>query len=591
MSTRPSKNQPPAGCECRQDHAVLAHPPATVVSLLYPLASILLAGRTVKDGVGAALEFLCRTFGWDAAGVWHDDAGQLEPLSEWNRHASGARSLAAWCQTPAFSAFNAPTVHHFPLASGSAGVTVLRDDATEHGLLAFYCRSHAGSGCLPHESVDLAAYQIARYLAARGHDVARARVLAGERRWEAAFRNSPIPSMITDAASGVCLSCNEEMEEFMARPRSAIVGCTALELGLWSAAVEQRKIARRLRAQGSVRQLELHCRLSHGDRWVLVNMEAVELDGRSCYLTQLVDITSRKHLEQQLRLTVAAVEHSGDALVIVSTRGIIASVNPAFTRITGYGTPQALGKSFDRLLHRPTGRYPADFFRNLTRNLRRDGHWEGEVWARRHDGQDIPILLSLSPILDDAGRITHFVCVFSDISRQKQYEAQLRAKALHDDLTGLANRTLLLEHGEKALQQARRNQGHVAVLFADLDLFKQVNDRHGHAVGDALLRQIADRLRHSVRQSDTVARIGGDEFVVLLCDSADDADLEAIARKLIDRLGKPFYVDGSRLQVGVSIGIARYPNDGDDMASLLETADNGLYKVKASGRNNFHLSG
>src|SRR5690606_1945970 len=196
-----------------------------------------------------------------------------------------------------------------------------------------------------------------------------------------------------DAETGRCQSWNDEFLEFIGLAPEQILGKTAVELGLWSRATNKRIVSRRLSEEGSVRQLECRMRRKEGDRFLLVNMEHVDLDGRDSLLTKLVDISSHKRLEQTLRLTAAAVEHSGDALVILDARGQIVSVNPAFTRITGYTADDAQGKAFDKLLSESAGTYDEALFRSLTDSLRAQGHWEGEVDFRTGMGSDIPVLL------------------------------------------------------------------------------------------------------------------------------------------------------------------------------------------------------
>jgi diguanylate cyclase (GGDEF)-like protein/PAS domain S-box-containing protein len=419
---------------------------------------------------------------------------------------------------------------------------------------------------------------------------AEARVQASERRWLAAFRNSPLPSFIIDAESRCCQAWNDELIDFLGMAPEQVQGRTAVELGLWSLTTEKRIVSRRGGADDGIRHLECRMRHKEGDRFLLVNTEHLEIEDRDAVLVQLVDITSRKRLEQSLRLTVAAVEHSGDALVILSMRGRIISVNPAFTRITGYADGQAIGRSFDKLLHDPAGNPGSSFFREVAATVQQHGYWEGEVHARTRSANDIPVLLSLSPIRDDAGKVTHYVSVFSDISRQKDYEHRLRQMALHDSLTGLPNRRLFIERGNQALLGSERHDQGVSVLFIDLDKFKPVNDKYGHAVGDALLVQVAQRLASVVRSADTVARLGGDEFVVLLPELSDTKSLVVVAKKIIHALGQSFDIDGQALSISASVGIARYPNDGADIESLLRAADDSLYRVKEAGRNDYCFS-
>jgi diguanylate cyclase (GGDEF)-like protein/PAS domain S-box-containing protein len=416
---------------------------------------------------------------------------------------------------------------------------------------------------------------------------AEALVQASERRWQAAFRNSPLPSMILDTQTCQFLAWNDELLEFLGLDSLQVQGRTAVELGLWSQQVNKRIAATLRVGQGTVRHLECRMRHKGGDRFLLVNMENVELDGRDCVLAHLVDITSRKRLEQTLRLTAAAVEHSGDALVILSQHGRIVSTNPAFSRITGYSTQEALDKSFDKLILASASGNDTPFFGTIVKHMGIRGYWEGEIAIRRSDATHIPILLSLSAIPDDDGCITHYVSVFSDISRQKDYEERLRQMALHDSLTGLPNRRLFIERGNQALLAAERHDQGVSVLFIDLDKFKPVNDAHGHAAGDSLLLLVAERLAAAVRSSDTVARLGGDEFVILLPELSDTQALKVVAEKIIHALDEPFQVQGQEMSISASVGISRYPVDGADIESLLRAADDTLYKVKEGGRNGY----
>ncbi len=418
-----------------------------------------------------------------------------------------------------------------------------------------------------------------------------ARMMASEQRWEAAFRSSPLPGFITETVSGECLAANDEMLALLGLPAERVLGRTAVQLKIWSSSYKRKRIAELVQQQGGLRHFEFRMRLYGEIRSVVANIECVEFTGRPCYLMQLVDITPRKRLEEKLRLTAAAVEHSGDALIIFNAKGTILSVNPAFTRITGYHQKQALGKTLDKLLHRPTGRHDDNFYRRLAGRLVIAGTWQGEVWARRRSGEDFPILLSLSAIRNDANLITHHVGVFTDISRQKEYEERLKQLAMLDGLTGLANRTLLMEQGKQTLSLAVRHRTHVAVLFIDLDLFKSVNDMHGHGVGDEMLKQVAGRLRDCVRASDTVARLGGDEFVIVLADVADTSDAAVVAQKIVAALSAPFMVHDLALMIGASVGIAHHPQHGDDMAALLRRADEALYCVKRSGRNAYMVYG
>lgn len=294
----------------------------------------------------------------------------------------------------------------------------------------------------------------------------------------------------------------------------------------------------------------------------------------------LQDITPYRRLENRLHLAATAIDHAGDAIVIFDARGAIMSTNPAFSRITGYPENEVQGSQLDALLNRPSGRHDESFYRQILGRLRTFGYWKGELWARRRDGRDFAMLLSLSEVRDGMGRVTHHVGVFTDVSRQKEYKERLELLALHDSLTGLPNRALFLDRGQQALALAQRNGTQIGLIFADLDLFKSINDLYGHAVGDLVLREAGSRMRRLMRECDTVARLGGDEFVVLLTDVCGSSDCVSAAERLIHGLTQPYFVNGGRLQLGVSLGVALSDGRPSDIDALLDRADQALYSIK-----------
>lgn len=326
-------------------------------------------------------------------------------------------------------------------------------------------------------------------------------------------------------------------------------------------------------------------------RMVVLRAEAqTDRHGRLNRVVGMVqDVTERRRAEAQLRLIAKAVEQAAEAMVILDASGTIISVNPAFTRITGYAGAEAAGRLMDELLHRPTGRHDDAFFRRVVGFLLADGHWEGEVWALRKNGEVFPELLSISVIRDDNDSVANYVGVFNDITDQKEQEDRLKQLALYDSLTGLPNRTLWREHLEQAMTRSARQQRKIAVLFCDLDRFKPVNDTFGHEVGDQLLKQVADRLRSAVRASDLVSRLGGDEFVVVLESIASEADAGQVAHKIVDAIGNPFFVGKYDIDIGTSVGIAFYPDHGDKARTLLRRADQALYQAKEAGRNGYQV--
>lgn len=413
------------------------------------------------------------------------------------------------------------------------------------------------------------------------------RTRATERRWEAIFRNSPVPAFVTDAETAECLVVNAEMIEWLGLPEHEVLGRTTVELKIWSSAYMREEIMRRVQECGYLRNFETTTQRQEMPRNLLVNVECVELHGRSCFLIQFVDITARKRLEATLKLTAAAVEQAAEAMVILDGGSVILTVNPAFTRITGYLSTEATGETLNDLLHGPAGRHDGAFFQQIGGQLSLVGHWKGEVWAKRKSGEVFPTLLSLSVIRNENGEVVNYVGVFNDISDQKYHEERLKKLALHDSLTGLPNRSLLMEHLGQALVRARRHKAQVAVLFADLDRFKSVNDLLGHDVGDDLLKHVGRRFKECVRASDLVARLGGDEFVIVLDDVPLESEVKLVAEKIVAAMARPFTIGDHLLEVGVSLGIAVYPEHADDARLLLRRADEALYRVKEAGRNGY----
>ncbi|MGY2462449.1 putative bifunctional diguanylate cyclase/phosphodiesterase [Vreelandella sulfidaeris] len=300
----------------------------------------------------------------------------------------------------------------------------------------------------------------------------------------------------------------------------------------------------------------------------------------------LIDITERRRTEDKLRIAARVYEEIGEAIVVMDPSGCIQSINNAFTAITGYTESDALGVTMSGLVK--SERQGQVFYKKLWESLNKRGCWQGEIWDRRKNGEIFPEWLTINRINDDEGQPRNLVAVFSDISQIKESQRKIEYLASHDALTGLPNRSLFRDRVQQAIAQAQNNGGHVALLFLDLDHFKDVNDTLGHEMGDELLVRVAGQLRESVRELDTVARIGGDEFTIVLnvCD-AEEAGF--IAQRLITRLAGTFKVRGRNLRVTASAGLALYPQDGEDVDSLSQAADMAMYRAKEEGRNRLRL--
>jgi diguanylate cyclase (GGDEF)-like protein/PAS domain S-box-containing protein len=325
--------------------------------------------------------------------------------------------------------------------------------------------------------------------------------------------------------------------------------------------------------------------------WVSLTVSLVRTPaGQPKYFISVVeDISARKRTEESLHLAQRALESTGNGIVITDCRqedNPIVYVNPAFERITGYSAAEALGRNC-RFLH------GEDHYQPGTQMLRQSVHdfQETKVVMRnyRKDGRLFWNELLVAPVRADDGAVTHFVGVQNDITEQKQAEENLLHMATHDALTGLPNRSLLQDRVSQAIGHAERALREVAVLFIDIDRFKNINDSLGHAAGDALITTLARRLRCSVRTVDTVARVGGDEFVMVLTDVTRESDVTQILPNLIEAITEPVPVEGHQLSVTASIGIALFPRDGIDVATLLKNADTAMYRAKDAGRNMFRF--
>jgi diguanylate cyclase (GGDEF)-like protein/PAS domain S-box-containing protein len=299
------------------------------------------------------------------------------------------------------------------------------------------------------------------------------------------------------------------------------------------------------------------------------------------------DVTARVLAEEKLRLSSVVVENTGEAIMITDTRHKIVSVNRAFENITGYQTTEVLGKNPNMLIK--SDYHDAAFFNALSQQVRATGTWQGEIWNRRNNGEAFPAWSTVTAVRDAMGNATNYVTVFSDISSIKQSQARLDYLAYHDPLTALPNRLLLNDRIEHALQRAAREERQVGVLFLDLDHFKTINDSLGHPVGDRLLKQVARRIKGLVREEDTVSRLGGDEFIILLEDVDDTRTLGKLAQKIIESFREPFSIEPHELQLGVSVGISVYPRDGSDGATLIKNADAAMYRAKEEGRNDYQF--
>ncbi|MBS1157696.1 MAG: hypothetical protein H6R15_115 [Proteobacteria bacterium] len=287
-------------------------------------------------------------------------------------------------------------------------------------------------------------------------------------------------------------------------------------------------------------------------------------------------------LLQQQRMSRIVFDNSLEGITVTDAQSKIQLVNKAFSDTTGYSAGEVIGKTPAIL---KSGKQGPEFYADFWSALQRDGEWRGEIWNQRKNGSVYAEWLSVSAVRNLRGDVEHYVAIFSDITERKEREEKITFQAFHDALTGLPNRLLFKDRVEQALALARRYQTRTpALMFLDLDKFKQVNDSLGHDVGDLLLKEVASRLKNCVRAVDTVARLGGDEFTVLLAEITDQSDAEAVAEKILQAMREPIQLGVEERVVSTSIGISLYPRDGRDADTLMKSADAAMYHVKASGR-------
>lgn len=279
-------------------------------------------------------------------------------------------------------------------------------------------------------------------------------------------------------------------------------------------------------------------------------------------------------------------EITSEGILITDQHGVIQAVNPAFTQITEFTEAEAIGQT-PALLR--SGRHQPEFYQEMWTKLSSTGNWAGEIWNKRKNGEMFPQWLNISAIRNHQGDVQQYVGLFTDITLHKLAEDALRHRAYHDHLTDLPNRAMYTELLDKALSQARRHDQHCAVMMMDLDHFKDINDTYGHDVGDKLLITVAQRLRECLRKEDTLARMGGDEFTLLLPQAENLEDIAKVAEKILAALAVPICIDQKQLSTTPSIGIAVYPNDGGSPETLLKHADEAMYRVKTGGRNAYRF--
>ncbi len=382
---------------------------------------------------------------------------------------------------------------------------------------------------------------------------------------------------------------NKASETIFSLPRERVIGKTAYEN--WPR--EQAELCQTLDEQvmrdGKIMEIPVEASTS-GDATIYLHTRKLPLfdaAGNPSHLLVICDdITERKRTEDQLRLAAQVFENSGEGIMITDQDKRIISVNRAFTAITGYPAQEVIGAN-PRILG--SGQQSKAFYQQMWATLLESGQWSGEIYDRRKNGEIYPEWLHISAIRNDAGEVVNYIGSFSDITERKAAEAHIRFLAEHDGLTRLPNRMLFQDRLKQAIAHAARKQERLALMFLDLDHFKDINDTLGHTIGDKLLLAVAERLTENVREGDTVSRQGGDEFIILLPGIENPGDATLVAEKLLETVRQPYHFDSQVLNISFSIGISLYPDDSRDMDELRRKADAAMYQAKQGGRNTYRF--
>ncbi len=397
------------------------------------------------------------------------------------------------------------------------------------------------------------------------------------------FRKHSSIMLLIDPVSGIIADANLAAAAFYGYDEDALRGKRIAEINILPEQEIRDEMRRALHEQRNY--FIFRHRLACGDeRTVEVHSSAIDFKGRPLLFSIVFDITKRKQVEDSLQLASMVYQNSSEAMSVVDGEGKIVAINPAFTEITGYTADDVIGKHVS-LLNSERGE--PETYAGLWAALDASGRWQGELWARRKGGSHFLRWLSVNTIYNPDGSVQCRVGLFSDITRKRETEELIWRQANFDALTGLPNRSMFHDRLEQAIKKAHRAGQQVALLFLDLDYFKEVNDTLGHGMGDRLLQDAAQRVRVCVRESDTVARLGGDEFTVILGELSETGSVERAVHEILATLAEPFQLGTEQVFISASIGITFYPNDGSEVDTLLKNADQAMYAAKAQGRNRY----
>jgi len=401
--------------------------------------------------------------------------------------------------------------------------------------------------------------------------------------------NSSEDAIIAKTLTGIVTNWNKSATRIFGWTANEIVGRSVEVLIPKERIGEERYILDKLKMGQRVEHFKTQ-RLTKGGRliWISVSVSPIhDKSGAVIGASKIArDITQQVQIEEQLRLTSSVFTHTTEAVVITDNHGHFVQVNDAFCKITGYSREEVIGQNFEIF---KSGRQGPEVLTAMADNLREHSVCKGEVWSRKKTGEAFAGLLAINAVFDPDGLVSKYIGIFADITALRTHQDELERLAHFDALTGLANRLLLSDRLDQALAQARRSNQSLAVAYLDLDGFKEVNDRYGHDFGDELLVAIAARMQTSFRETDTLARMGGDEFVAVYSNASESEDCSEILNRLLAACSEPLVIEGVVVQVSASIGVTIFPDDDSDADQLLRHADQAMYAAKQAGKNRFAL--
>ena len=361
-------------------------------------------------------------------------------------------------------------------------------------------------------------------------------------------------------------------------PPEKFLGKTMLEVLPEKQGKDSLAAYKKVLSTGEMQTLEFQLPINNIDRYF---EERLVLCGKNKVMSLIRDITEAKRVENELRQAATVFENTDEGIMIISAKKKIVAVNHAFTKISGYTSEEVIGHDPEM---QSSSEHSKQFYADLWTALKRFGYWRGEFWYKRKNGDIYPVWKNISTVYDAEGKVTRYVSTFTDISNIKESENRFNYLTHYDVLTGLSNRLMLISELDPILEQAKNQSEKVALLYMGLDHFKIINETLGRNNGDRLLQEVTRRLKDCLRNDDLIARVGGDEFVIILPQINRPEDAQRIAESVLEKIAQPIQIESQQVNTSTSIGISLFPDDADESESLVRAADTAMYHAKERDR-------